>query len=268
VDTELAPGICFGCGGSAIQVADRCNAYTSAGSGAYDVCIAGVANNGVPNQGALFLPDGFPGSRMVMSKGRLNFLDKGSAIDPHHIITLLDSQPGLTLASPGYRPPASANDVWIGTDVAPGSRFTSGQLAFGAPVAITNYIAQIGDGVHPNWLEQLTSKQKTFAVPVRIDEGNSFTLGDGSPLSKMKIYRVNNAQASRVPPQSCADVAAEAQGLSNADQIASINPPGRLGNLSLNAYPGDKDQIIFHFCNPSSSEAFAPPGAYTFLAVR
>jgi len=268
VDTELAPGICFGCGGSAIQIADRCNAYTSAGSGAYDVCIAGIANNGVPNQGALFLPDGFPGSRMVMSKGRLNFLDEGSAIDPHHIITLLDSQPGLTPASPGYRPPASANDVWIGTDVAPGSGFTSGQLAFGAPVAITNYIAQIGDGVHANWLEQLTSKQKIFAVPVRINEGNSFTLGDGSPLSKMKIYRVNNTQASRVPPQSCADVAAEAKGLSKADQIASINPPGRLGNLSLNAYPGDEDRIIFHFCNPSSSEAFAPSGTYTFLALR
>jgi len=76
---------------------------------------------------------------------------------------------------------------------------TAGQLSFGAPVSITNYIGQVGDGVHANWLERLTSKQKTFAVPVSITEGNSFTLGDGSPLSQMKLYSVNLLRATSFP---------------------------------------------------------------------
>ena len=53
-----------------------------------------------------------------MAKGRLNFSSAPSAYLPaHHIITLIDSHPALTQATRGYRPPASANDTWIGTDV-------------------------------------------------------------------------------------------------------------------------------------------------------
>jgi len=84
----------------------------------------------------------------------------------------------------------------------------------------------------------------------------------------MKIYSVNNMPASHVPPQSCVDVVGEARGLTKSDQITSITPPGRLGNLFLNAYPVDVGAIILHFCNPSGSEAITPPGAYSFLAVR
>jgi hypothetical protein len=210
------------------------------------------------------------GGGMSVSKGRLNFATSPwTTLQPHHIITLIDSQPGLTQGTVGYRPPASANDAWIGTDVpGRGVGLNAGQLAFGAPVSVTNYIGATGDGVHMNWLERLTSKEKTFAVPVRVSNGNSFTLGDGSPLSQMKIYRVNNMPASHVPPQSCVDVAGEAEGLTKSDQIASIKPPGRLGNLSLNAYSADESAIIFHFCNPSGSDAITPPGAYSFLAVR
>jgi hypothetical protein len=200
----------------------------------------------------------------------LNFsISPFAVLQPHHIITLVDSHPGLTQGTIGYRPPASVNDVWIGTDVpGHGVGLNAGQLAFGAPVSITNYIGATGDGVHANWLERLTSKQKTFAVPVMISDGNTLTLGDGSPLSQMKIYRINNMPASHVPPQSCVDVVGEAKGLTKSDQITSITPPGRLGNLSLNTYSGDEGVIILHFCNPSGSEAITPSGAYSFLAVR
>jgi len=205
---------------------------------------------------------------MSLSKGRLNFATSPWAIlQPHHIITLIDSQPGLTQGTVGYRPPASANDVWVGTDVPTGGvGLNAGQLAFGAPVSITDYIG--ATGVQANWLERLTAKQKTFAVPVRISDGNSLTLGDGSPLSRMKIYSIKSVSASHVPPQSCIDVVGEAKGLTKSDQITGITPPGRLGNLSLNAYPADENSIILHFCNPSSSEVITPPGAYSFLAVR
>jgi len=99
-------------------------------------------------------------------------------------------------------------------------------------------------------------------------EGESFTFGDGSPLSQMKMYRLKNMPASHVPPQSCVDVVGEAKGLSKSDQITSITPPGRLGNLSLNAYSADEGTIVLHFCNVSSSEAITPPGAYSFLALH
>jgi hypothetical protein len=202
-------------------------------------------------------------------KGRWNFsTTAGATLSAHHIITLIDSQPALTQSTWGYRPPANANDTWIGTDISGQARLDSGQLAFGSPVSITNYIGQTGDGAHPNWLERLTAKQKTFGVPVKINEGNSFTLGDGSPLSEMKIHSVKNIPISQVPPQSCIDVPAEVKGLTKSDQITGITPPAKLGNLSLNAYPSGDGAITLHFCNPSKSEVVTPMGAYSFLAVH
>jgi hypothetical protein len=84
----------------------------------------------------------------------------------------------------------------------------------------------------------------------------------------MKVYSVDNMPASHVHPQSCIDVVGEARGLTKSDQIASITPPGRLGNLSFNAYPADEGAIVLHFCNPSTSEVVTPLGTYSFLAVR
>ena len=268
VDNEISPVVGIGLNTNPAQTAQRCTGYGVASSGGYTACLTSVTSpgGGVPNQTATLLSDG--GNTMTQSKGRLNF-SQLSTVQAHHIITLLDSQPYLTRATPGYRPLASANDVWIGTDVpAGGAGLSSGQLAFGAPVSITNYIRATGDGVHTNWLERLTSKQKTFAVPVRISEGNSFTLGDGSPLSQMKIYSIKNLPASHVPPQSCVDVDGEAKGLTKSDQITGVTPPARLGDLSLNAYAAGADAIVLHFCNPSGTEAITPPGTYSFLAVH
>jgi hypothetical protein len=225
----------------------------------------------VKNQTATILTDGGEtGGGMALTKGRLNFATSPFInIAPHHIITLIDSQPALTQATSVYRPPANANDVWIGTDVPRGGvGLTLGQLAFGAPVSISSYIRATGDGIQANWLERLTSTQKTFKVPVRINEGNSFTLGNGSPLSQMRIYSVNNVLAKHVLPQSCVDLTEGVKGLTKSDQVTSITPPGRLGNLSLSAYASDEGAIVLHFCNPSSSEATTPPGAYSFLAVH
>ncbi len=269
VDVEHPNGVGVGLNNNPLQAAGRCSDYGQASPGGYTACYASVttANNSVPDQAATLMTDG--GGGQTLSKGRLNF---GSspwvALEPHHIITLVDSQSGLTRGTIGYRPPASANDVWIGTDVpASGVGLNVGQLAFGAPVSITNYIGATGDGVHTNWLERLTAKQETFAVPVKITEGNSFTLGDGSPISKMKIYSVN-LPASHAPPQSCVDVVGKVGGLTKADQITSITPPAKFGNLSLNAYAAGADAITLHFCNPSGAEVITPAGTYSFLAVR
>jgi hypothetical protein len=175
VDVEQYPVVGVGLHGNPAQVANKCTQDGQTSSGGYTICLASntVANNAVKSQTATLLSDGGvsgPAGSDYFSKGRLNFTNiSGLTIYPHHIITLLDSQPGLTQATIGGRPPASANDVWIGTDAnSVGS--TMGQLSFGAPVSITNYIAQIGDGIHANWLERLSATLKEFNVPLKFDQ--------------------------------------------------------------------------------------------------
>jgi hypothetical protein len=173
VDVEETGVVGVGLNGNPLQMATQCSNYGVASPGGYSTCLASITawNNSVPNQTATILTDGAEVSGgMSLSKGRLNFSTTiGAALTPHHIITLIDSQPTQTQATWGYRPPASGNDTWIGTDVpSGGARLSSGQLAFGSPVSIANYIGQTGDGLHANWSERLTSSAKTFAVPVRI----------------------------------------------------------------------------------------------------
>ncbi len=270
VDENGAVGVALN--GNPLQIADQCSAYGATSPGGYTTCLTSVtsSNNSVPNQTATIITDGPEvGSGMSLTKGRLNFSSTpGAGVSAHHIITLLDSQPALTQSTWGFRPPASANDTWIGTDISGSGSPSVGQLAFGSPVSITNYIGQTGDGIHANWLERLTSKQKTFAVPVTINHGNSLTLGDGSPLSQMRVYSVIDVPARRVDPQSCVDVVAQVNGLTKSDNITSVTPSARLGNLSLNAYPADEGSITLHFCNPSRSEVLSPSGTYSFLAVH
>src|SRR5712692_8738561 len=175
VDVEAGNVVGVGLNGNPLQVANQCSSYGAASSGGYTACLVSVTsfNNSVPNQTATIVTDGTEaGGGMSLSKGRLNFSSTtGASIAPHHIITLIDSQPALTQSTSGYRPPASANDTWIGTDVpSGGAGLSSGQLAFGAPVSITNYIAQTGDGLHANWLERLSASLKEFNVPVKFDQ--------------------------------------------------------------------------------------------------
>jgi len=270
---DIGGAVGIGLNGNALQVADACSNYGQTSPGGYTICpVSNVTgNNSVTNQTGYMLTDGPSNTGWApnVSKGKLLFeTTPYTPITAHHILTLIDSQPGLTQSTIGFRPPASGGDTWIGTDMATGTAPALGQLAFGSPVSITNYIGQTGDGIHANWLERLTSREKTFAVPLTIKEGNSFTLGSGSPLSQMKLYRVSNLAGSRVAPHSCVDMVGQAKGLTKSDAITSVTPPGRLGNLSLNAYPIDEGSIIFHFCNPSGSEVAAPSGAYSFLAVH
>ncbi len=175
VDAETTNLVGVGLTGNPLQIANQCSSYGATSAGGFTQCEASVtsANNGVPNQTATLLTDGpSAGGGMSVSKGRLNFsMTPMSAIQPHHIITLIDSQPALTRSTWGYRAAASANDTWIGTDVASGGvGLSQGQLAFGAPLAITNYIAAVGDGVHANWLERLSAALKEFNVAVKFDQ--------------------------------------------------------------------------------------------------
>ncbi len=175
VDVEVIGAVGVGLNGNPLQVANQCLNYGTASPGGYTTCLASITspNNSVPNQTATIVTDGAAvANGMTLTKGRLNFsTTSGATLNAHHIITLIDSQPGLTQATWGYRPPASANDTWIGTDLPSGGALLSaGQLAFGAPVSITNYIAQTGDGIHANWLERLSASLKEFNVAAKFDQ--------------------------------------------------------------------------------------------------
>lgn len=256
-----------GLNGNAIQSAALCNANGIASGGGYTACT--FSNDNLANQVATLMTDGASaGGGALLSKGRLNFVTTPLvSLQPHHIITLIDSNPGLTEGTLGYRPVASRSDTWIGTDVpSAGVGLNQGQLAMGAPKYIDFYINNTGDNA--SFLERLGTNQKVFNVPVKIEQGNSFTLGNGSALSRMKVYNVQGVTVRLVPAQSCYDIVVKVDGLTKSDQIAGITPPVGLGNLSLNAYPSETDALILHFCNASTLEALTPAGTYSFLAVH
>jgi hypothetical protein len=125
-----------------------------------------------------------PLSGVTTPKGRLNFYNlNGNAFGGTGIITLWDSNPGKTLATVGNRPAMDAADTYLASDNT-GQGFTNSQvqLAVGAPVSISEYVNSLPDNAH--WLERLTSKAKTFNVPIMLNEGvASFkriaTAGDG-----------------------------------------------------------------------------------------
>ncbi len=105
-------------------------------------------------------------------KGRLNFLVTPlSTVNSTHVITINDSNPTKTIADPGRRPAADPNDVYIGMDQG-AANASLAQLSFGAPVAISNYIGNVGDNT--NWEERLTAGLKEFKVAVKFDNAVTF----------------------------------------------------------------------------------------------
>lgn len=103
-------------------------------------------------------------------KGRFIFTPMRNQIGNHHLITLVDSAPAKTLATNGFRPTWDANDSYIALD-SPSGALNTAQVAFGAPVALSNYIGSNPD--NSNFLERLTSSAKTFKVPVTINSGST-----------------------------------------------------------------------------------------------
>jgi hypothetical protein len=246
---------------------DRCSRGTP---GVYAVCFAGEsAGNNQPRVVGTLMQNGpASGGPDPNVKGRLNFLNSPAGnLGPSHIITLVDSDPAKTLADAIHRPANDDKDTYIGLDVpAGGASFSQSQLAFGAPVSVSNYIGNRGDG--SRWKERLTASMKTFAVPVAIEKGNTLTVGEGSALSRMKIYATPGIAAASVAAQSCKDVTQAVPGLTKSDLITGITPPKPLGNLSLNAYANAADTLTLHFCNPTASSVAIPSGVYSFLSVR
>jgi hypothetical protein len=189
----------------------NCSDVAATGSwfgGAWEQCLEGRVVGINPPIGGLLFQDGTynlgTGNGV---KGRINFeypTTGGGLVQPHHIITLVDSNFAKTLATIGFRPPNDPGDTYIGVDVgaAPGAQ----QLAFGAPIAISNYIGNAGD--NSSYLERLTATGKTFKVPVIVNGnltvtgtctgcggGGSGTVNSGA-AAQVAMYSANGAAVS------------------------------------------------------------------------
>ena len=129
-------------------------------------CYTSMAPGTFYEQGALLMavkPNQDSGLKTNL-KGRLNFPMLGTG--PGHIITLSDSNFQKTVATANNRPTNDASDAYIGYDQGDGNPAHVG-ISMGAPVSLSNYIGNVGDGTY--WLERLTSGLKEFKVPVQMD---------------------------------------------------------------------------------------------------
>jgi len=176
--------------------------------GAWESCLEGDSHgNNFGPVGGMLLDNGtaMGGSSNGQNiKGRLNFeVSPYASPQVQHVITLVDSNPAKTLATPLFRPQNDANDTYIGIDQA-ASRSTIG-LTIGAPLSISSYIGNVGD--NSSYLERLTASAKTFKVPVTIDgnltvtgtctgcAGGAGTVNSGT-ATQLALYAANGAAVS------------------------------------------------------------------------
>lgn len=152
-------------------------------------CFSAMAPSTFFQQGAMLMAvkPNQDGNTNLNLKGRLNFSSLGTA--PGHILTLSDSNFQKTIASQNNRPTNDANDSFVGYDQGDGNPAHIG-ISFGAPLSISNYIGNVGDGT--NWLERLTGTLKEFKTNVKMDSGlavagsvqaNSFVSTGSGPWS-------------------------------------------------------------------------------------
>jgi hypothetical protein len=168
-------------------------------------CVGGTSysNDFPPVQGTIMQLSNNGGSPGGL-KGRLLFESPvGTSTLGTHVITLADSNPVKTNATPNNRPSWDANDTYIGYDQPAYQNVAQTQLSFGAPVSISNYIGNSGDGV--NFLERLTSSLKTFNLPVTINGNLTVTgtcTGCGGTSGPSVIESALNAMAPTIPGKS------------------------------------------------------------------
>ena len=207
VDQEQGGGVGVGLQGEALQISANCDSGGVPTVGGYTDCqhvpTAYNSPSGTSNLPATIMADNVgPGAVNSSVTGRLNLglSPVGNTWQAHQILTLMDCNPFLTLATQGYRRPASPCDAWIGTDASHGTALGTTMLAMGAGQSISEYIANTGaTGTYPyggaGWLERLTSSLKEFNVPAKFDQ--SVTLAG---LSNGCLNLVSNVVASTGSP--------------------------------------------------------------------
>jgi len=133
-------------------------------------CTGGNAvSNDYPAVGATVMQQTVYGGAPGGLKGRLIFeIPDASSLGATEVITLADSNHDKTMATPLNRPSWDPNDTFIGFDQSSEVAVNNVQLAFGAPVSVSEYISSVPDGIH--YLERLSGLGKAFKVPVQVSQ--------------------------------------------------------------------------------------------------
>ena len=192
---SAATGIVNSAGASQPSVfAQRCDAQGS-WSSIWMQCTGGTAySNNYPAVTGTVLQLSARGGAPGGLKGRLIFeMPFAGEIGATHVITLGDSNPEKTMATPNNRPSWDPNDTYIGYDTTSGFGPSQTQLSLGSPVSISRYIGNPGDGI--NWLERLTKTGETFNVPVQVPQLRSGT-SENSDLAGTLVIIAGTATAS------------------------------------------------------------------------
>jgi hypothetical protein len=165
--------------GAPAVISANCNALTG-WTPVWLSCYTSMSPGTFYDQGAFLLAvkPNDDGGLLTNLKGRLNFPTLGTG--PGHIITLSDSNFQKTIATANNRPSNDANDAFIGYDQGDGNPATVG-ISLGAPVSLSNYIGNVGDGT--SWLERLTSGLKEFKTNVQLD--NTLTVAGTAQASSL-----------------------------------------------------------------------------------
>ncbi len=190
-------------------------------------CYSAMAPSTFYEQGAFLLAvkSNTDGGLRTNLKGRVVFSNLGTG--PGHIITLSDSNFQKTIATANNRATNDANDAFIGYDQGDGNPAHIG-ISLGAPISISAYIANSGDGT--NWLERLTSASKEFKTNVQMD--GSLTVA-GAVQANSFVFAQTPAQctgsfSTGIQPNGDANC-------STADviQIAETTAPAGIANYGL-----------------------------------
>jgi hypothetical protein len=234
-------------------------------------CPAGDSiSNNYAAVGALLLQVGAAasGSGGGGLKGRLNLMAPSSSSSATHLITLGDSNPAKTLATPGHRPTNDASDTWIGLDN-PSSNVSGFQLAFGAPVSISSYIGAVGNPQTDIPLEKLDKNLKTFNLPIK---STVTTISGQAPLSVQSSVSVDTLTVSNHPKmQYCGTTATCSASPTLKGQIVfgTIPFPSNANSVTLNginpAFTSNFNCVANDLTNPAHGVNASPQSGTSVL---
>jgi len=154
---------------------------------------------------------------------------------------------------------------------AQGSTTTDGYLYRGASANTVNCGSDLGETNCTFTLGVLNAGSSVNAPAVTASASvatPSLTVGGGSPVTHVAYDSTGTVTPAAVAASSCSDQSFAVNGLTAADDLGSIHPPGALGNMSVTGYASAVNMLTLHFCNVSAASAVPPAGAYTFLAMH
>jgi hypothetical protein len=91
----------------------------------------------------------------------------------------------------------------------------------------------------------------------------------GSTINNLLYLNTASVSPTAVTAQTCSDQTISVSGtVAGSDLVGQVFWPGALGNLSVSAEVPSNNNILLHFCNPSTASVTPPAGIYRFFLFR